>query len=105
MQRLISRIGHSSHNGRNISCSTVAHASTGAVAGGQAAAASRRLMKGNAVTGLYSTIFAVAVLLDIGAKDRHVKEWEKQLAAVKAEMLELQVEEARLLHSLEARRK
>ncbi|KAI5295012.1 hypothetical protein KEM52_002610 [Ascosphaera acerosa] len=66
---------------------------------------SSRLVKGNAVTALYSTIFAVAVLLDVQVKERQVERWKEQLEAARAEMLELQLEEARLLQNLEVRRK
>ncbi|KZZ89526.1 hypothetical protein AAP_04281 [Ascosphaera apis ARSEF 7405] len=105
MQRLISRTGLSSYTGRNLSGLSFYSPSSNAVTRRTATAASRRLVIGNAVTAFYSTIFAVAVLFDIQMKGQQVEQWQKQLDTVKAEMLELQNEEARLLQNLEARRK
>ncbi|KAI5287916.1 hypothetical protein KEM54_005629 [Ascosphaera aggregata] len=107
MQRLISRIGLSSHTGRNLSAfsSSIPRTTTNAVTRGETTAANRRLIKGNVVTAFYSTIFAVAVLFDIQMKEKQVEQWKKQLDTAKAEMLELQIEEARLLKNLALRRR
>ncbi|KAI5303933.1 hypothetical protein KEM56_007041, partial [Ascosphaera pollenicola] len=105
MQRLISQTGLPSYIGRNLSGLKFYHPGTNAIAGRTATATSRRLVIGNAVTAFYSTIFAVAVLFDIQMKERQVEQWQKQLDTVKAEMLELQIEEARMLQNLEVRRR
>lgn len=86
---------------RCISCT--AAGAPNVVASRSSTAAARRLYAGNAVTMFYSTIFAAAVWLDVGAKHKHATEWKNQLEGIRAEMVELQIEEERLLAALDRR--
>ncbi|PGH14099.1 hypothetical protein AJ79_03216 [Helicocarpus griseus UAMH5409] len=87
-------------------CVSCARSSSNAVAGrASTAAGRRRLYIGNSVTVLYSAIFATAMMFDADAKTRRRTEMEKRIEAMKEEVKELQIEEARILDGLAARRK
>lgn len=103
MQGLWSRAAQSSSSTcRCVSClSTVAN---GVASRTTTAAARRRLRIGNAVTALYSSIFAGAALADAKAKDKRRLEWEQKIAAVKEEVNQLVDEENRLLEALASRK-
>lgn len=103
MQSLWSRAGPSSSTCRCVSCLSTA---SNAVAGRTATAASRRrLWLGNSVTMFYSTIFATAMVLDVGAKTKRRNEWEKKIGEVKEEVQAMQNEEARMLDNVLSRRR
>jgi hypothetical protein len=61
------------------------------------------LRVGNAVTALYSSIFAGAAIADAKAKRKRLDEWTDKIAAVKEEVDELIDEERRILEVLSAR--
>jgi hypothetical protein len=63
----------------------------------------RGLRVGNAVTTLYSSIFAGAAIADAIAKRKRRQEWDDKIAAVKEEVDELVDEERRLLEVLSVR--
>ncbi|KKZ63970.1 hypothetical protein EMCG_01724 [[Emmonsia] crescens] len=103
MQSLWSRTALSAGSCRCISC---LRSSSNAVAGqASTAAGRRRLYIGNSVTLLYSAIFATAVMFDADAKTKRRTELERKIEAVKEEVEELRIEEARILNGIAARRK
>lgn len=65
----------------------------------------KRLHIGNAVTMFYSTIFAAALILDIQYKEARAFRVKEQLETAEMELLELQIEETRLLEGLRERRR
>ncbi|KAL1967926.1 hypothetical protein VTN77DRAFT_2343 [Rasamsonia byssochlamydoides] len=102
MQGLWSRAAQSSSTCRCVSC--LSTAASGVTSRTTTAAARRRLRLGNAVTALYSSIFAGAALADAKAKDKRRHEWEQKIAAVKEEVNQLVDEENRILEALASRR-
>ncbi|OAX85455.1 hypothetical protein ACJ72_00181 [Emergomyces africanus] len=103
MQSLWSRTALSTGSCRCVSC---LRSSSNAVAGqARTAAARQRLYIGNSVTLLYSAIFATAMMFDADAKTKRRTELEKKIEAVKEEVEELRIEEARILNGIAARRK
>ncbi|EGC47400.1 conserved hypothetical protein [Histoplasma capsulatum var. duboisii H88] len=87
-------------------CVSCLRSSSNAVAGQASTAASRRrLYIGNSVTLLYSAIFATAIIFDADVKTKRRTELEKKIKAVKEEVEELRIEEARILNGLADRRK
>ncbi|KAH8705132.1 hypothetical protein BGW36DRAFT_284416 [Talaromyces proteolyticus] len=68
-----------------------------------AGAGRRSLRVGNALTALYSSIFAGAAIADAKAKQKRRQEWADKIAAVKEEVDELIDEERRILEVLSAR--
>lgn len=75
------------------------------VASRPATTTSRRgLRVGNAVTALYSSIFAGAAIADAKAKQKRRQEWDDKIAAVQEEVDELVDEERRLLEALSIRK-
>ncbi|OJD14328.1 hypothetical protein AJ78_05323 [Emergomyces pasteurianus Ep9510] len=103
MQSLWFRTALSTGSCRCVSC---LRSSSNAVAGqASTAAGRRRLYIGNSVTLLYSAIFATAMMFDADAKTKRRTELEKKIEAVKEEVEELRIEEARILKGIAARRK
>ncbi|EEH22688.2 hypothetical protein PABG_04899 [Paracoccidioides brasiliensis Pb03] len=103
MQGLWSRTALSTGSCRCVSC---LRSGSNAVAGqGPTAAGRRRLYIGNSVTLFYSTIFATAMIFDAEAKTKRRTELEKKIEAVKEEVKELRIEEARILDEIAARRR
>ncbi|KAL2221845.1 hypothetical protein M432DRAFT_600627 [Thermoascus aurantiacus ATCC 26904] len=103
MHRLWSRTAPSQSACRCVSCLNTA--ANGVASRTATAASRRRLRLGNSVTALYSSIFAAAALADAQAKDKRRLEWEKKIAAVKEEVIELVDEEQRILEALASRRR
>lgn len=64
----------------------------------------RGLRVGNAVTALYSSIFAGAAIADAIVKRKRLQEWNDKIAAVKEEVDELIYEERRILEVLSTRK-
>lgn len=80
-------------------------ASKGVTSRAATAASKRRLRIANSVTALYSSVFCAATMADARAKDKRRAEWEEKIAAVKAQVSELEDEEHRILESLSSHKR
>ncbi|EEP80372.1 predicted protein [Uncinocarpus reesii 1704] len=98
MQSLWFRSTSSTCTCRCLSClSTISNAVSNRAA---TAASRRRLLVGNGIATISSSIFATAVVVDAELKTKRRLEREKEIAAVKAEVDKMKEDELRILESL-----